>query len=47
VIQTDGSRYWWVRSQDISTEVEAWMQATGITWPFTAEQAMEFQLRWG
>lgn len=47
VIQTGGGCYWWVRGQNISEEVEAWMQAHGITWPFTPEQQVDFVLRWG
>jgi hypothetical protein len=46
VIYPDGSQWWFVQDQDITAEVEDWMGANSITWPFTAEQQMEFALRW-
>jgi hypothetical protein len=45
-IGADGQGKWYVQGRDITTEVEAWMAAKGITLPFTPEQLMEFQLRW-
>jgi len=45
-IGASGSLVWYVQGRNITTEVEEWMQAHNITWPFTPEQLVEFQLRW-
>jgi hypothetical protein len=46
MIYSDGSHDWYVQGCEITAEVEAWMGANAITWPFTESQQMEFVLRW-
>jgi hypothetical protein len=46
VILSYGRQYWYVKDQNITAEVEAWMGANSITWPFNESQQMEFALRW-
>jgi hypothetical protein len=45
-IYPDGSCEWWLHDRDITKEVDVWMQGNGITPPLTAEQQVEFALRW-
>jgi hypothetical protein len=42
----EGHHEWCVQGREITAEVEAWLRDNTITWPFTAEQQMEFCLRW-
>ena len=46
-IHPDGRQWWYVQGRNITGEVTAWMLNNNITWPFTPEQLVEFQLRWG
>ena len=46
VIYPNGRPGWFVYGRNITDEVEDWMQANSITWPFNESQQMEFALRW-
>jgi hypothetical protein len=46
VIRADHRYDWYVQDREITAEVEDWMGANAITWPFTESQQMEFALRW-
>jgi hypothetical protein len=46
MIYPAGTQRWYVQDQNITAEVEAWMAANSITWPFAEAQQMEFALRW-
>ena len=43
VINADDSLGWWIRGEDITPEVNAWL--AGEEWRGTAEQIVEFQFR--
>jgi hypothetical protein len=46
IIYTDGRQSWYVQGCCRTAEIEAWMGANSVTWPFTESQQMEFALRW-
>lgn len=37
---------WWINNQDVTDEVEEWMEENHISWPFDAETEMQFKMRW-
>ena len=47
VIYANGTQEWWVNYQNITTQVEAWMQTQAVTWPWDDQTQMLFQLTWG
>jgi hypothetical protein len=46
LINWDGRQWWYLHGQDITTEVEAWMQSRDITWPWDHSTQVEFALTW-
>ena len=47
VIGAAGSQAWWVRGQNITAQVEAWMQTQAVVWPWDDQTQMQFLLTWG
>lgn len=47
VITELGARLWFVHGQNITPQVEQWMQANHYSLPFTEDQQMEFTLKFG
>ena len=47
VICADGDQEWWVNYQNITTQVEAWMQTQAVTWPWDDQTQMQFILTFG
>ena len=45
-IRTDGTRAWWVRDQEITQEVKAWMIDRNVTWPWDEDTQIQFLLAW-
>jgi hypothetical protein len=46
IIYANGRQSWYVQDREITAEVEDWMGANAVTWPFNESQQMEFALRW-
>ena len=47
VISANGDQEWWVNDQNITTQVEAWMQTQAVTWPWDDQTQMQFILTFG
>ena len=43
-IYADGYQAWWICGQNITPQVEAWMSAQGLTWPWDADTQIQFLL---
>ena len=46
-IRASGKQEWWVNYQNITTQVEAWMQTQAVTWPWDDQTQMQFILTFG
>jgi len=46
VIYASGRQEWYVNGEDITSEVEAWMEKNAITYPFDPSTAALFKLIW-
>jgi len=46
IIYTDGTQTWMMYGNNVTAEVEAWLEEKGITYPFSPEDRMFFKLRW-
>ena len=47
VIWANGDQERWVNDQNITTQVEAWMQTQAVTWPWDDQTQMQFILTFG
>ena len=47
VIYATGTQSWWVNDQNITTQVNSWMQTQAVTWPWDDQTQMQFLLTWG
>jgi hypothetical protein len=47
VIRADGTRMWYIRGKKMTNEINQWMQANNITWPWARETQVQFLLTWG
>jgi starvation-inducible outer membrane lipoprotein len=47
VIGADGARMWYIRGKKMTSEINQWMQANNITWPWPRETQVQFLLTWG
>jgi hypothetical protein len=45
-IGEDGRQEWYLNGVDMTSEINAWMETKGITWPWDAETQMEFVITW-
>ena len=46
-IYANGVQEWWVNHQNITAQVEAWMQTQAVVWPWDDQTHMMFLLTWG
>lgn len=47
LIYADGSKFWYIRDRHMTREINVWMEKKGITWPWSHEVQIEFELTWG
>ena len=47
VIWANGDQEWWVNYQNITTQVNSWMQTQAVVWPWDDQTQMMFMLTWG
>ena len=47
VIGAAGRQEWWVNYQNITTQVNSWMQTQAVVWPWDDQTQMQFMLTWG
>ena len=47
VIWADGHQEWWVNDQNITTQVNSWMQTQAVVWPWDDQTQMQFILTFG
>ncbi|CAB4122722.1 hypothetical protein UFOVP29_59 [uncultured Caudovirales phage] len=47
VICADGSQEWYVNHQNITSQVNSWMQTQAVVWPWDDQTQMMFMLTWG
>ena len=47
VIWANGDQEWWVNDQNITDQVEAWMQTQAVVWPWDDQTQMQFILTFG
>ena len=47
VISAAGTQEWWVNDQNITTQVNSWMQTQAVVWPWDDQTQMLFLLTWG
>ena len=46
-IYANGDQEWWVNDQNITTQVNSWMQTQAVVWPWDDQTQMLFLLTWG
>lgn len=46
VIHPDGKHVWVIHGKNVTPEVNTWMTAKNITWPWADDVQMEFTLTW-
>jgi len=47
VIYADGTQAWWVNGENITKQVEKWMEQQGVVWPWDPATQTQFVLTWG
>ena len=46
-ISADGDQEWWVNGQNITSQVNSWMQTQAVVWPWDDQTQMQFILTFG